>query len=268
MLYRFIFIIIVAFSVETAYSQSDTLNRTNESGLKFGYWIFNYENSKKKEEGSFANDQKEGLWKAYYENGNKKSEIIYKNNRPNGYAKFYYEDGTISEEGIWKINKWVGEYKMYHKNGKLSYDWNYSDNGKRTGEQKYYHQNGKIMIQGKWNEGKEDGVVKQYDETGVLVSERSFVDGKQDPSSIKYYDNNNKTNTTVKEEPKTNQESDDKKDWPEGYNRVWLNKVLQAEGFYDGKRLKDGKKYYYTQAGKLEKTVIYKDFKISDIKYE
>lgn len=263
--YKFIFLVLAVISFNIGYSQSDTLNRKDEAGTKVGYWIVNFDNGKIKEEGNYIEGKKEGLWKSYYDNGNKQNEIIYVKNRPNGYAKFYYENGKISEEGLWKINKWVGEYKMYHQNGQLSYDWKYSEKGKRTGVQKYYHPNGKLMIEGKWNEGKEDGVVKQYDETGKLVSERTFNDGKQDPSSIKYYDtktNENSKTDTLKEEPK-----DEKSKWPKGYQRKRLNGVIQEDGFYEKNKLKNGQKYYYDDEGNLEKTVIYKDFKISDIKY-
>ena len=263
MFYRLVLFLVMFLSYGFVYSQSDTLNRTNDNGTKFGYWLVNYDNGKVKDEGFYVNGKKEGLWKSYYEDGKKQNEIIFKNNRPNGYAKFYFENGNISEEGLWKINKWVGEYKMYHQNGELSYDWKYSEKGKRTGEQKYFHSNGKIMIEGKWNEGKEDGVIKQYDDAGKLVSERSFVDGKQDPSSIKYYDKENASVT----ESDDNKEAQAKEKWPEGYKKVRLNKILQAEGVYENDKLKDGKKYYYNMEGELEKTVIYKDFKISDIQY-
>ena len=266
-------VIILSILTLSVFSQNDTINKVDENNLKQAYWIYYYSGDAIKEEGRYTDNKKEGIWKAFYASGTPKSEITYVKNRPNGYAKFYFENGKVSEEGIWKINKWIGEYKMYHKNGNLSYDWEYSENGKRTGEQKYFHSNGKIMIEGDWSNGKEQGVIKQYDEKGDLVSERTFEDGKQDPNSIKYYTNKpvNKTEPAVTPVVKVQKKTNEKIGYFDGNGQHTLynkNKQKTKEGMFVKGKLKDGKAYSYDANGKLTKTVIYKNYKITNIKYE
>jgi antitoxin component YwqK of YwqJK toxin-antitoxin module len=262
---------LLSIFIMTLYSQNDTINKVDENDFKQGYWVYYFTGDNKKEEGKYIDNKKEGLWFEYYESGVKKGEITYVRNRPNGYAKFYFENGNVSEEGIWKINKWVGEYKMYHNNGNLSYDWNYSDKGKRTGEQKYYHSNGKVMIKGDWDNGKEQGTIKHYDESGKLVSERTFVDGTQDPNSIKYYDNTN--STQVEKDTvviKNNTSTNPQKKFDGNGNNIMYNKNRQKfkEGFFVNYKLKEGKKYFYDDDGNLAKILEIKNFKIVNIKYE
>lgn len=253
----------------------DTINQTDASGLKQGYWIVYYPNSKiKKEEGRYINNKKDGIWKFYYPSGTIKQEVTYKDNRPNGYVKIYYENGKVSEEGIWKGNKWVGKYKFYHKNGNIAYDWNYNENGKREGQQKYFYENGNIMIKGNWKNGKEDGVIKEYDEDGNLKVEKVFHDGKMDPNSVKVYTQPkrnkqvNQNEQTKTQTPKKNQKELEYFN-DSGFKRLYNMKgQITAEGTFDKGKLINGKKYFYDSDGNLLKINIYKDGKLVDIKYE
>ena len=270
--------IIFIFLTGNLWAQNDTLNKTDENNLKQGYWIVTDDGNKKIEEGRYVNGSKIGLWKGYYTDGTIKQEITYKENKPDGYAKFYYPSGTVSEEGIWKGNKWVGEYKYYYPNGKPSYEWKYSEQGKRTGVQKYYHENGNIMIEGEWNEGKESGPIKEYDENGKLVAEKSFNNGQLDESSVKIY-NSNPTNNQVQENNtnntnQNNSNTNDNSNKPvtyftgNGYNVTYTkDKKIEREGDWKDGKLMDGKRYYYDESGKLVKTSVYKNGNIVNIIY-
>ncbi len=276
---EFLYILTFLLIAGSVFGQKDTLNKTDENNLKQGYWIVTDENNKKIEEGKYLNDVKTGLWKGYYTDGTLKQEITYKDNKPDGYAKFYYPSGVLSEEGIWKGNKWVGDYKYYYPNGKPSYEWKYSEQGKRTGVQKYYHENGKIMIEGEWNEGKESGPIKEYDENGKLVAEKSFNNGQLDESSVKIYsttsnsstlnqvqDNNNTQINTIQ----TNTNTNTSLDYFTGnghYVTYTKDKKIEREGEWKDGKLVDGKRYYYDETGKLTKTSIYKNGNIVNIIY-
>ncbi|PKP20126.1 MAG: hypothetical protein CVU05_09785 [Bacteroidetes bacterium HGW-Bacteroidetes-21] len=257
-------------------AQSDTINKLNENNEKHGYWIFYNDNNQKVDEGKYVNGKKEGLWKGYYDDGKIKQELTFKENKADGYAKFYYPTGIVSEEGIWKGNKWVGQYKYFHPNGNVSYDWSYSEQGKRTGVQKYYHENGKIMIEGEWNDGKESGVLKEYDDTGKLIAEKNFADGKLDASSVKIFnsstqnttENNSNNENIIVKENNTNQNSNVGFFDGNGYN---ITKTKDGkkdrEGEWKNGRLIDGKRYHYDEEGKLVKTSIYKGGNIVNIIY-
>ncbi|MBU0765295.1 MAG: toxin-antitoxin system YwqK family antitoxin [Bacteroidetes bacterium] len=260
----------------------DTINRVDENNMKQGYWVkFDDTKTKVVEEGRFIDDKKEGIWKNYYPNTNLKSEITYVHGKPNGYARFYYENGSISEEGIWKGTKWTGDYKYYYDNGKQKYEWQYNESGKRTGEQKYFHENGQLSIAGQWQDGKESGVIKEYDESGKLIAEKTFNDGKLDPASIREY-NTGAIESDGKKQPENNEPdtssgkddpNQDKKDAAfkpfdgNGYHKLYKDGRLDQEGDFRDAQLINGKRFYYDDTGKLERTCIYKNGKLVDIVY-
>ncbi len=269
---------ILTININPAFAQTDTLNKTDANGLKQGYWITYYPNSKiKQEEGKYINNKKEGVWKFYYPSGKIKQEVTYKNNRPDGYVKIYYENGNLSEEGIWKGNKWVGKYKFYHKNGKVAYDWNYNERGKREGLQKYFYENGNIMIEGNWKNGKENGVIKEYDENGNLKVEKVFHDGEIDAEATKIYKNPSKQTTKedttqpqkIIKQTNTQKQKDLEYFQDTGNKRLYnTKKQITAEGYFEKGKLINGKKYFYDADGNLIKINIYKNGKLVDIKYQ
>jgi antitoxin component YwqK of YwqJK toxin-antitoxin module len=258
--------------------KSDTINKTSADGKKTGRWILFFENNKQRieKDGKYENNRKTGTWKTYYENGNLKSEITYVNNIPNGYARIFYENGRISEEGNWKGTKWVGKYLYYHENGNRAYEWSFNDEGKRTGEQKYYHENGKLMIKGDWVDGKENGVITEYDTGGNLKSEKVFASGSIDEKTSKFYapkkvsvdeipDDTNATSGKIQNDSNKTQNSYDTFTGNGNYRLYNAFKKVDREGeFRDGK-LVNGKKYFYTSDGKLIKTEIYTNGRVTEV---
>jgi antitoxin component YwqK of YwqJK toxin-antitoxin module len=273
-------ILLLSFGIKT-YSQ-DSTNRVDGNNLKQGHWIYyndvkklpDYRPDQKVEEGDYVDNRKNGTWVTYYSNDKVKHELTYQNNRPNGFATFYYKNGNKSEEGIWKNNKWVGEYKYYYENGQMAYDWNYNESGKREGAQKYYHENGQLMIEGEWSQGKEKGVVKEYYANGDLKSERVFNDGQINADASKSFE---RVNPEYKEKPKPkeniqivdNTQKQQKAGVFDGNGFHELKdrngNVIRKGTFADG-FLVDGEVYQYDSSGKLIKTTVYKEGKVSEIK--
>jgi antitoxin component YwqK of YwqJK toxin-antitoxin module len=257
--------------------RNDTINRTGANGKKYGRWVYFFNGNKQKieKEGKYESDRKTGIWKTYYENGNLKSEITYINNIADGYAKIYYENGKISEEGTWKGIKWVGKYLFYHENGNKAYEWSFNDQGKRTGEQKYYHENGKLMIKGDWIDGKENGVISEYDSNGNLKSEKVFASGAMNEKSSKFYATKkvsvseipDDTNATSKSSNNENQVQNSPDTFTGNGSYRFYNslKKVEREGDFRNGKLIDGKKYYYNADGKLIKTEIFVNGKVSEI---
>ncbi len=191
--YTLIFILLTLFypiveAIDYSFYQTpgDTINQTDQAGLKQGPWIIHKNNSNNiTEKGLYKNNKKNGVWITYYSNGNIKSKITYSYNQPIGECSFYYKNGKLREHGNWKGDHWTGAYKFYYENGQLSYDWNYDSSGKRTGEQIYYHSNGTKMYEGNWNKGKTEGNLKVYNEKGILVEEKIYAEGKLTKSVVK-----------------------------------------------------------------------------------
>ena len=222
----------------------ENTNRTDETGLKQGYWIVK-DNESVIEEGNYLNDKKNGLWKSYFTNGNLKSEITYEQGVAKGNANHYYKDGTLRESGNWQVDHWEGGYKYYYESGQLSYDWFYNENGKRQGEQRYFHANGKKMYEGNWQDGKTEGVLKVYNESGLLVQEKVYNNGKF--AEIKEHTNNQHTASNIKFSGT-------------GFHTVTnLAGQVEEKGFYVKGKLFDGEKRNYDQDGNLVSVINYKN---------
>ncbi|MBN2682938.1 MAG: toxin-antitoxin system YwqK family antitoxin [Bacteroidales bacterium] len=273
---RFLYILFTVVLSVNLLAQKDTINQLDANDLKQGYWV-TYDATKTTvlEEGRYVDSKKQGVWKAYYPDGTIKSEITFVNNKADGYAKFYFDNGKVSEEGIWKGTKWTGDYKFYHKNGQMAYEWQFNEKGKRTGVQKYYHDNGQLMIEGEWNDGKETGVIKEYYADGTLRSEKSFNNGQMDPTTVKTYEksgaqvttnnNNNNSNNTSNNDSKYTKDYYD----GEGFHKLYTQTgKIESDGFFKNYKLIDGKKYYYSANGTLERVAVYKDGKVFDIEYK
>ncbi len=161
-------------------AQSDTLNRVDSLGKRYGYWKVTAAMKKLGppwkyddilEEGNYVDSKKTGVWIEYWPTGKVKSSMVFANNRPNGTATLYFENGNVRETGTWRGTRWIGEYKLYYEDTTLRYHFNFDNLGQKSGMQYYYYPNGKLAMSVSSKDGKEDGWCREYDDDGTLVKE-------------------------------------------------------------------------------------------------
>lgn len=120
------FLIIILLLPLSSISQSDTLNRVDEKGMKQGYWVIygrdmpdkGYSADGKIEEGIYKDDRKNGVWIKYHKDGKTpRLEGTYVNNRPNGPYKKFYESGIVMEEGNFSGGKLIGDQIIFYESG-------------------------------------------------------------------------------------------------------------------------------------------------------
>ena len=85
-----------------------------------------YDDSTKRQEGSYKNGERTGLWTYWYPNGNKWSQGVYENGIENGLKTTWYENGQKYYEGNLKDGNRVGVWKFWDKDGKLLKQIDYS----------------------------------------------------------------------------------------------------------------------------------------------
>jgi antitoxin component YwqK of YwqJK toxin-antitoxin module len=110
--------------------------KSGRLNVKNGYFIYYYENGKKREEGSYRNNYRTGEWKGWFKEGNDK--LIYK-----------YETGTLKE------------VIAYYENGNVKYYGKYL-NGLKNGKWTYWNKDGKLSMQGKYKLNKKNGKWTKY----------------------------------------------------------------------------------------------------------
>lgn len=258
------------------YCQNDTLNQTDEKEWKQGYWIITNtgdgllegcQEGAKIAEGRFLNNRRAGSWKEYHCNGKIKSLLKY---LPDGAVetKTFYPNGQPQEEGTWKNATWVGPYKFYYESGKLYYNFQFSDNGKRTGFQKYYYENGNTMYEGEWLDSKESGMFKEYWPDGSLKAEKYFQDGKLDVDKVKNYDQPKVVQSAnVVKEDNVQAPKEELGIIKDGYNKTYNpDRTIDREGEFLSGKLIQGKKYFYKD-GKVHKIDLYREGKVVKSEY-
>ncbi|UKN03117.1 hypothetical protein K6119_06270 [Paracrocinitomix mangrovi] len=104
------------------FAQNDTINQTDENGLKQGYWIIYGHMKPEKEysaegiieEGTYKDDRKQGVWTKYFQDG-KTIRLIgtYEKNRPNGEYWKFYESGCLKEHGVFRTYKMESNHEAH-----------------------------------------------------------------------------------------------------------------------------------------------------------
>jgi len=143
------------YTIDDLPNRTDTINRMDESGNRYGYWQITgsmkskkgFENKQIVEEGYFTLNKRSGVWKAYYSNGVLKDQITYEDNRPYGPYKSYYENGNLQEEANWINNRYVSQYKWYYSSGLIGQIKHYDDYGLAEGLQQYFKEDGTVEME-------------------------------------------------------------------------------------------------------------------------
>ena len=192
-----------------AHSQSDTLNRTDKFGKKYGYWKV-YDQKRLVYEGRFLNGEPVGKMIHYYPNGKTKDISFYTINSPKVTSTLFHENGTKSAEGVFINKKKDGNWKYYNASGKLISEENYANgmkngvfriysakndvileeviwkNDKKEGPSYSNYSNGKIRMKLNYRNDKMDGPFENYYESGKLWTKGSYREDFRDGVWITY----------------------------------------------------------------------------------
>jgi antitoxin component YwqK of YwqJK toxin-antitoxin module len=214
-------LIIFSFSL-TLSGQSDTINQTDASGRKQGYWEKRAQDSVLIYQGHFKDNKPIGEMRRYYETGELKAIMHYNENCDYVKTCFYYDTGEVAGKGTYfrnvKDSLWT--YYSYYS-GTMTLTETYSK-GVKQGMEKKYYSNGQVSEEIEWNNDSKNGVWNQFFDDGTAKLKSSYT--------------NNKVNGP--------------------YTFYWPNGKIYIQGmFVDNKR--DGKWVFYTDEGKVKWEINY-----------
>ena len=177
-----------------------------------------------KEEGEYANGQKDGQWQTWYPNESLQSQVIYKSGLENGSYKEWWpkytdseEDAILKAEGDFILGNKNGVWKTWYANG-LMESKNYFENGVRDGVQEVWYDylirdEPVLKLKGEYKKGKKhgeglaffadskleilqtynmdqlEGPYEEYYSTGILKSKGNFKNGVLDGDFVVYHPN-------------------------------------------------------------------------------
>ena len=168
MLKRFLILLVICtLHTVYGYAQTDTINQTDNKGLKQGYWEKNFPDGKTMYKGYFKDGKPYGTMIRYYESGTIKATIdFFENNKSK--VIFYYEDESKAADGYYtdNIKDSCWNYFSYYDKV-LKATENYK-NGKKSGKAYVYYTTGKIFDESNWVDGKKEGEWIQYFQNGNM----------------------------------------------------------------------------------------------------
>jgi Uncharacterized protein conserved in bacteria len=195
----FLFIFLSVISLDN-YSQ-DTVNQTDASGKKQGFWRKLNSKGEKVYEGRFKADIPIGEFRYYYpdgkvkalsvisdngkysktisyfQNGKKMAEGNYRDEKKDSLWKFYTDvDGTLISEEYYKEGKKEGVSKNYFPGKGVSEVVNWK-NGLREGKWLEFYTDGNIKINGQYKNDEKEGTFRAFYESGQIMSVGLYVNG-------------------------------------------------------------------------------------------
>lgn len=161
-----LFLLSVLFTLPL-FSQ-DTLNRTDASGMKQGYWIKKTPDGKKIYEGRFRDGHPVGEFRYFYETGVTKAVSRFSDDGRTANSVMYFTNGGKMAEGTYVDEKREGVWKFYSEaDGILLSEENFVK-GKKEGISKTFYAGKGIAELSNWKNGMHDGLWEQYYSDGKV----------------------------------------------------------------------------------------------------
>lgn len=170
-----------------SYGQSDTMNRVDKFGKKYGSWE-KYEGKTLLWKARFYNGEPTGEFTYYHSNKQIERKLYYYPNSPKVSCVSYYSNGVKSSEGIFINKEKDGKWLYYNVSGKLIAEENY-DKGKKQGKFKLFSGTESVLLEEEtWNNNIRDGEYNAYYITGVLRIKMNYAKGKMHGGFENYYE--------------------------------------------------------------------------------
>lgn len=167
---------------------AQTLNQTDENGLKQGQWKKLHKNGKTRYEGKFEDGKPVGLFRYYYPNG----DLMATNNHlSNGTVAnhVYHKNGKIKAKGVFRMQHKDSLWQYFNETEILILEETYVLDT-LNGSQKAYYENGQLAEEVNYKMGVKHGVWNKFFEGGEPWVEASYIDGNLDGKFVMYSDKN------------------------------------------------------------------------------
>ena len=182
----------------------DTVNRTDASGKKQGFWRKSDSLGRKTYEGRFRDGIPFGEFRYYYPdgklktrsvvssqgrrattvsffpNGKKMAEGKYLDEKKDSTWRFYSEfDEVLVSEDDYRRGKLDGRSRIYYPDGVLSEEIHYRE-GVKDGPWEQHYTDGKIKLRGAYSQGQKAGSFRLFHLDGRPMLTGQYRDGHQD----------------------------------------------------------------------------------------
>jgi antitoxin component YwqK of YwqJK toxin-antitoxin module len=181
------FISLISSAQDNSNKSGETINFTDNKGLKQGYWEKKYENGNIRYTGRFKDNKPVGEFRRYYKSSSLQSVMVYDESGNYAKATFYYENGKIAATGKYFGTKKDNIWKYYSfYGGHLSNEESYNK-GKKDGYSREYYSDSTVSQEKMWKNGVLNGPWRMWFPGEKIRLETRYVNGKLNGPFNTYY---------------------------------------------------------------------------------
>jgi antitoxin component YwqK of YwqJK toxin-antitoxin module len=178
----FIIIAIPVFSQELPGEK----NRTDEKGLRQGYWERSYPGGKIQYRGTFINDRPVGEFTRYFPNGNTMAVMDFCSEGRRAETRLFHEDGTLAARGLYLDEKKDSIWHYFTPGESRLTSMETYEEGVKKGLSVIYYPNG-VPSETFWYENSiKNGPWNQFYDSGRLKVSAGFKNGLRHGDFIYY----------------------------------------------------------------------------------
>jgi len=224
---------------------SDTINKTDLSGLKTGYW--EEKSGEILNKGVYFLNKKEGSWVGFYPSNVLAKLEYYKGGQKDGPSVQLDRRGKVNLFESYRLGLLNGQQVVYSQLGDFPVSETNYLRGLKNGLYRLYYDNGKIQEESYYIDNQKDGSSRWFNKNGRLMAEYSYKTGNFEGIQRTFYDND-----TVQVSSKYS-----KNELTGEYKEYYRNGKPKLSGKYVN-GLKDGPWTEYDETGKAVKVTKYK----------
>lgn len=162
-----------------------TLNVTDESGRRQGYWEKKYPNGKLMYQGTFKDGKPVGQWKRYHDSGNLKAVMEHSETSDTVRAKLYETSSRPVAEGAYLGEKKCGTWTYFSNDVRIAEE--VFIDGRKSGISRKYYLSGELLEESYWKEELREGKYTAFFPSGKPFLQCYYKEGKRNGPCISYF---------------------------------------------------------------------------------
>lgn len=176
------------FTIFSFGMMAQSLNKTDEKGLKQGAWKKFYPNGNAKYSGVFKDNKPTGVFMRYYESGKAKAKMTYLEDGETAKTILYRESGKLLSKGFYSGKKKDSLWLYYAEDGQWISSREFFRNTIPEGKWiTYYQESTQPAEEISWKNGKMNGDYVEFFIDGTLKFEAKYVDGFMQGEVKRYF---------------------------------------------------------------------------------
>ena len=166
---------------------ADTLNRSDATGLRTGYW--EEKTGEILNKGMYSQNKKEGTWVGFYSNTVLSKMESFKDGQKDGYSIQLDRRGKITQFETYLAGVLNGQQVVYAQSGDFPVSETNYLKGVKNGVYRLYYDNGKIQEETYFVQNHKDGASRWFNKNGKAMVEYDYKLGLFEGPQKTFYDN-------------------------------------------------------------------------------